>query len=104
MPSTRRNDSTTGIDPPQPINSAGLPYSSARAACARCTKRLSSATSMPGEPENFSNATVAPGGSRSFTKLWNPAYTASGSCLPTSRNDTFADASDAITVFAPGPV
>ena len=40
--------STTGIDPPLPISSAGLPYSSASAAAPPGHEGLSTSTSMPG--------------------------------------------------------
>ena len=50
------------------------------------------------------NSTLQSAGMRSRTKARNESRTFSGFWLPTRRNETFADAWLAITVFAPSPV
>src|ERR1700722_2305196 len=89
IPRTFFSETTTGMDPPQPISIAGLPYSSAKAVCAARTHGESALTSTPGEPWPPSNSAVAPTGNRSVTNCLNCSTTSSGSWPGTRRNVTF---------------
>ena len=53
---------------------------------------------------NTFSSQVASAGSRAARKRRKPSRTAAGSWPGTSRNDTFAPASEGITVFEPGPL
>ena len=99
-----RSDVTTGIEPPQPISTAACriprrapPARRAPTGC-RCSPRCRASACR----RRYS--TVAPGGRRSATKRLNCSNTSSGSWSGTRRNETLADASEAITVLLPAPV
>jgi len=57
-----------------------------------------------GASPKFPNSTLQSAGSRALTKARKASRIFSGSCSPTSRNETFALASPGMTVLAPSPV
>lgn len=104
MLSVRLICSTTGMDPPLPIITAGRPYSCIMAARAAFTQGVSTSISMPGVMPKARYVTCASGGSRSATNFLNASKIACGSWSGTRRNETLADASDGMIVLLPSPV
>jgi hypothetical protein len=93
-----------GIEPPEPMVTALRPHSSVSAARALASTGMSQGSAMaalPREPKNSARQSAG-----SWARIWarKASRTFAGSCLPTRRKVTLAQASEGMTVFEPSPV
>ena len=104
MPSIRLKSPTMGMDPPPPMMAAFVPHSSDRASAAFVSCGMSQSSCVAGPRPWAWNSARQSAGRPASTCLRNAAATLAGSCVPTRRKETLAEALAGMTVLKPSPV